>query len=355
MMSEPGLVEISRDVATLLAAARGVNDTAVRRAMIEQVLSCIEGESAKIAPFAAAVLAAGGDDEVRKIAEGFIDRVGDVPSKIANAAEPPTVDLLVVTVKPIELRACLAAFEVPAGAPSVPLDRSGLCGWPKVVEGHQIVVTMVGTAGNVQSAVLLASLSKIMNPRCAVLVGMAGGLKGKVDEGDVVVADSVIEYEFQRLTSDGPRYAPNTYSPIRGPLQDAEITDLNDPGFPDRCARIVKAADTELVDEEWSRMHLTGWRPKPKRGVVLAGAKLLEDGSLPALREVIHDKVIAVEMEGAGFAYACKESRIEWQVVRGIADHGDPDRRKEWQFPATVAAAVFVRESLRSGRFSLSS
>jgi nucleoside phosphorylase len=352
-MTAPGLPDIPNDVATMLAAARGMKADPVRRTMIEQILSDLERTSAGTAQLAAAVLAAGGDREVRKIANGFIERVGEMAGKVADASEPPIVDLLVVTVKPIELRACLAAFDVPAGAPSVPLDRTGLCGWPKVVDNHRVVVTMVGTAGNVQSAVLMASLDQVMRPRCAVLVGMAGGLKKKVDEGDVVVADSVVEYEFQRLTPDGPRYFPNTYTPIRGPLHDAEITDLNDPGFPDRCAQIVRAADPEFVPEKWAKDHLGAWRPKVKRGVVLAGAKLLEDGSLPKLRDALHDKVIAVEMEGAGFGYACKESRIEWQVIRGIADHGMPGRSKEWQFAATAAAAVFVRESLRRGRFSL--
>jgi nucleoside phosphorylase len=85
------------------------------------------------------------------------------------------------------------------------------------------------------------------------------------------------------------------------------------------------------------------------RGVILAGGKLLEDGSLPKMRKTFHDRTRAAEMEGGGFAAACNEFSWRWMVFRGIADFGEPERVKGWQFPATVAAALVVRYGLLGG------
>ena len=64
--------------------------------------------------------------------------------------------------------------------------------------------------------------------------------------------------------------------------------------------------------------------------------------------------LVGPEMEGAGFAAMCSEAGIEWLVVRGICDYGEPNRRKGWQFAASFAAAAFVRDGLASGRISVS-
>jgi nucleoside phosphorylase len=87
--------------------------------------------------------------------------------------------------------------------------------------------------------------------------------------------------------------------------------------------------------------------------VILAGGKLLEDGSLPRRADEAHARIMAAEMDGAGFAAACEQQRRPWVVVRGIADYGEPDRRKHWQYPATFVAARYVRDALRLRRLNL--
>ena len=80
-------------------------------------------------------------------------------------------------------------------------------------------------------------------------------------------------------------------------------------------------------------------------GIILAGGKLVEDGTLPKMKKTYHDRVRALEMEG--WICSClQEAELRWLVIRGIADFGKPHRRKTWQFAATYAAAALVRDGL---------
>lgn len=65
-------------------------------------------------------------------------------------------------------------------------------------------------------------------------------------------------------------------------------------------------------------------------------------------RTDLHDRIYALEMEGAGFAATCHHVGIDWAVVRGVADRGEEQRSKAWQPVATAAAAGFVGSFLAS-------
>jgi hypothetical protein len=45
---------------------------------------------------------------------------------------------------------------------------------------------------------------------------------------------------------------------------------------------------------------------------------------------------------------------VDLPFARGIADYGNPERSKGWQFAAAYAAAAFVRDGLANGRISVS-
>ena len=83
-------------------------------------------------------------------------------------------------------------------------------------------------------------------------------------------------------------------------------------------------------------------------GLIQAGERVKKDGSLPKNAREFHDKLYAVEMEGSGFAQSCLTAGLDWMVVRGIADHGDPRKRDKKQTLAAVAAACLLRQFLET-------
>lgn len=250
-----------------------------------------------------------------------------------------------LSVKPVELRACLAAFDVPNDSVPVVFGRSGLCGWVASRDGVRYAIAMVGAAGNVEAAVVMGALTEAVRPKAAVLVGMAAGVRGEVKLGDIVVGEAVLAYEFARATADGIVYAAKPYSVPDRRIRDAEL-------LPFRLANwtrnVVARAQGSPMVAEWPLDEvesLEDWVPSVKRGVVLAGSKLIEDASLPDLARIVNGRARVAEMEGAGFAAACDEVAVPWLVVRGVADYGEPERRKHWQFPATFAAAHYLRSA----------
>ena len=263
------------------------------------------------------------------------------------------VDYLILTVKKVELTACLRAFGISVGAAAHELGH-GMEVWRAEVGGRTFAIAMVGTAGNVESAVRLGALLTLIRTRAAILIGMAAGVVGETDVGDVVVAEAVIAFEFVKMRESGPVYMPRTYSPPDKHINRVELLDVVDPNWPnDVCDGLRRVASIVELPDEPSDVGLGVWRPRVRRGAVLAGSKLIEDGSLPSLVSDLHGRALAAEMEGAGFAAACDESDTPWLVVRGVSDHGQLPRPKDWQFTAAYAASRFVLDGIRLQRIDL--
>lgn len=257
-------------------------------------------------------------------------------------------DCLILTIKTEELRAVLAAYGIdPASFTTVDRD---LRVWFFDHGGRRYCVGKVGTDGNTESAIVFGRLYTALRPKAAVLVGMAGGVKGKVAPGDVVVGEHIYAYDFRKLSTEGPIRRTKTYKVDDALLRESEDMDLIDPSWfagvsHDVRGQLQKSADegkTVTIPDET-------WRPRVVRGDVLAGGSLVEDGSLPTFALEHSDKVRAAEMEGAGFAAAGDETGIPWLVVRGIADIGENGRDKTWQFGSTFVAARYVRDAIANG------
>jgi nucleoside phosphorylase len=156
------------------------------------------------------------------------------------------------------------------------------------------------------------------------------------------VSDQVLDYEGARLDVTGPKKRPLFYIPDIRVRRDVRFFHEHKEMWHKRFSegmRILRKHKVRLPKIE------AKWTPSFDEGVILAGEKLIGDGSLPPMREEYHDKVRAGEMEGSGFARACEEYGIPWLVFRGISDFGDPEgseTRKEWKAAAALASATAV-------------
>ena len=259
----------------------------------------------------------------------------------------PHADVAIVTVIKEELLATQLVFGID---PERREDRevNGLRYWevqlPSDVTQHdqKVVVTMVGEARNVPCAIACDRLFNTYQVDAAILVGIAAGLKTKVSHGDVVAADLVLDYEGARLEPDTAKKRPTPY-----PLETRIFRNLHHfapirQGWHDALQPMLarlRAVKGENPPVPAGKV----WTPKYESGVILAGEKLLADGSLPEMQQEFHERVRAAEMEGAGFARSCKEYGVSWLVFRGISDYGDPKKRGAWQTTAALGAASVAR------------
>ena len=270
--------------------------------------------------------------------------------------EPPMkkhVDVAIVTVKKPELLAAKLAFGVKVTA--YEHDRlKGLRCWKSCLQASEtrddleVLITMVGEEGNVSCAAACDTLFNAYDVGLAILVGIAAGVEKKVQLGDVVAADIVLDYEYARLEPGGQAKRPRQFGLGIEIGRDLEYFEPHRFRWHEHVWHNFQELKTlgELTPDV-----TRDWKPTFHSGVVLSGEKLIADGTLDDRRREFHDRIRAAEMEGTGFARLCKEHDVPWLVFRGVSDYGTPEKDDLWQTTASLSAAaaarVFVEEGYR--------
>jgi nucleoside phosphorylase len=302
-----------------------------------------------------AAIASAPNDDARSAALTQIDRF-ERSLRSQLRVGPPVerdadrLEVLVVVPKRIERLAFDATFDLKAELVPRAFDshvrfrRFDLEG---ATAGRAVcTVVCLQEAGNLLAAnVVRDAVSAFGRPDLAVLCGMAMSTDTDLGPGHVVVAEAVHDYAPRRVTDTGYESRFRHPSVPRWLLQDLrQHVDVGRELYAQRlaqaCARGRLQADVDVQDPPDP--------PKVKVGVVLSGEELVEDGSGPE-RAAIHDRIMALEMEGAGFADACEHVGVPWFVVRGLADAGEPKRSKAWQWTAAAAAASFTHSFVMKG------
>jgi nucleoside phosphorylase len=183
-----------------------------------------------------------------------------------------------------------------------------------------------------------------------LVVGIAGGIPGRVSLGDVVLGTAIWSYEVGHL---GVRFKP-----------DAE------PSFtPDE--ELLRAA--REVGSDWPRgiqvaPPTAGAAPELVEGRVASGNMVIETSSSEFFADISRAKpdITAVEMEGAGAAAAAREANelgdeVGFLMIRAISDLVQPGedgadeavppvrnpQRDLWKDYAADVAATFAVEMIR--------
>ena len=218
---------------------------------------------------------------------------------------------------------------------------------------YTAVLAMSPRPGSNAAVIVTKNTLQTFDPRCVLVVGIAGGL-GEVQLGDVVVADRICAYEYGKI---GPEFYPRD--------------DLDSP----TDASIFSAAKTlagrhpswfsELEHSDETR-HRT---PRIVVGHVASGDKVVDDPTSEFFVNVVRSRpnVLAIEMEGAGAATAVQDVRdmqrgAIFGMIRGISDlphhggggvggqHGksaQSETRDSWKIPASTAAAAAAIQLIR--------
>ena len=255
------------------------------------------------------------------------------------------VDIAIVTVIKEERLAAKLAFDIDPKAPESHRSNGIRFFEASIINASRekvsIVITMVGKARNVPMASAMSTILNTYEVQTCILVGIAAGLKEKVQLGDVVPAyDMILDYEGRRLESDGAKRRPQPYRLQQSIRRDLENFDPLDHKWHQDFNTCLKKLETIKALPKFD----ADWIPKYVPGVVLAGEALLADGRLPEMRTELHEQVRAAEMEGSGFASICDEYSVPWLVFRGISDYGDRDKNSIWQHTAALAAATCARK-----------
>ena len=191
-----------------------------------------------------------------------------------------------------------------------------------------IVQTHMGGDGAHGSfAETIKALHVLPNLMYIFAVGICTGIKSKVKLGDVVVSQV---------------------------LQDCSVIRL-------KGGKMITTGCSWILDEKPFFHFLKQTVNKPKIvqcGKVLSANNLIRDEVFQDKLVEAYPKAIALEMEGHGIARACQEynveRKIEYLVIKGVADFADREKNDNWQPQAAKNAVSALYEVMKKFKFGKS-
>lgn len=212
-------------------------------------------------------------------------------------------------------------------------------------EGNQytVVASSAPRMGLVAAALHAQKLIRELRPRVLVMVGICGGVSGRVNLGDVILADPAWEWQSGKRTRTE-----------QGMAFQSDPHQLS-------VDRRVSARFDQLIDDEavWARIQ-KNWKPpksgetlKGVRGPVASGSAVLADGrTVEDIRTLQHRKLTGVEMEIYGVYAAAQEIpgsiRPLTFAMKGVSDLADEDKSDDFQAYAAYTSAQAMRYFLEA-------
>ncbi len=198
------------------------------------------------------------------------------------------------------------------------------------------LVTAISGYGKVGAAATTAGVVQGFDVEAVIFGGVAGGIRPDVQIGDVVVADRLIQHDFDASPLFERHVIPS--------LGVAEIP--ADPGLTEeimsaasryigsRSAIEITDVPADLFDVANMKLH---------QGLVASGDRFVSSVAEAATLQGELPDVLAVEMEGAAVAQVCAERQVPFAVFRLISDRSDQDAEVDFiSFISSVAAPLIA-------------
>lgn len=212
------------------------------------------------------------------------------------------------------------------------------------VLAYRVVTTCLLRMGPLHAAALTAAAVVRWRPQAVIMLGIAGGVRGEAELGDILLSEKVVDYTVGKVETEAD-------------------------GTPRRTVRWeAYPADATLLDD--ARNLRVPWMPsisvsRPKEGdpavhcgtIASGGDVVAHAGTMAQLRST-WPKLVGVEMEGGGVATALHAAfeRPRFLMVRGVSDLADPNKNKRstaaWRPYACDAAGAYLMAALRSASFT---
>ncbi|HYQ67875.1 hypothetical protein [Actinophytocola sp.] len=191
-----------------------------------------------------------------------------------------------------------------------------------------LVVTQPSVQGQRAIAPALTNLRDRYDPAVIALVGIGGGVHGRVALNDVVVATRAVYYEGRRLL---PGRTLRRGQELQAP---SVITHSVNAFF-------TASGEPARLSEAFNVYN----------GLIGTGEAVIADAESDIRRYLSYynEKVMVVETEAGGLAQFCHDATtrsgapVGWVVVRGISDHADVAKNEQHHDSAAKNAAQTLR------------
>jgi nucleoside phosphorylase len=244
-------------------------------------------------------------------------------------------DVLLMTATSVETTAVLAAFDITNSGEQRRIHVGDYTYFDLgEVAGARVVLVQceAGSVGPYSSQLVAADSIQVWRPSSIIMVGIAFGVdKSRQQVGDLLVSKQIADYELARIgtsTSGGQSIV------IRGDR-------------PQASGRLLQRIRAALPDWDGNKVNI---------GLMLSGDKLVDN--VDYRNDIVRStggEAIGGEMEGRGLYSSAHSRKVDWIVVKAVADWADGSKRArgraQRQQIAASSAAKFIRSVLVFGGF----
>jgi adenosylhomocysteine nucleosidase len=165
--------------------------------------------------------------------------------------------------------------------------------------------------GKVAAASTVTALIERFGVEAVIFTGVAGAVSRSLNVGDVVIADHLIQHDFDASgTGLFPRFELPliglTHIPVQHELVETSV-----------------AAARSFLDSWDPAAHGYEMHPRVHRGIIGSGDVFMADPARLQELEILIPGILAVEMEGAAVAQVCHEYDVPFTIIRTISDKAD--------------------------------
>lgn len=170
--------------------------------------------------------------------------------------------------------------------------------WSGSINGHTVIVAKSGV-GKVNSAITVQYIIDNFSPDYIINTGVAGGVADNLNVGDIVIATSLVQHDFDASALGYPvGYICN------GIMSDKPTCFYGDTNLINMYENALKETELDV------NIH---------KGVIASGDTFISSNTKKQqLKELFN--ATAAEMEGAAIAQTAEKNGIPFMVVRAISD-----------------------------------
>jgi len=196
-----------------------------------------------------------------------------------------------------------------------------------------LISTSCHHMGIAQASAVGMKLCLKYKPKYIFMTGIAAGIEGKVDLGDILIADPCWDWGNgkQTIREGKPLFLA---APRQLPL---------DPLLKAKLKKII--TDRTFLDDiynNWPAANRPSSVLNAHLGPIATGAVVLEDPSIVEMIQSQHRETIGIEMEAYGLALASSMSSKNPPkaiIIKSVCDFADPQKNNDWQAYAAYTSA----------------
>ncbi|MND46250.1 5'-methylthioadenosine/S-adenosylhomocysteine nucleosidase [compost metagenome] len=204
-----------------------------------------------------------------------------------------------------------------------------------------IVCASCPRMGMVSSSSITTKICIKFSPQYVIMTGISAGIKGKVNLGDILIADPVWDWGCGKLTqAEGKSkmlYSPHQVS-LDSTLRSIFISNS-----------VSKKHLAKIYDKYPKQARKPSYGLAVHVGPVASGAVVLEDPETVVYIKEQHRNTIGVEMEAYGVAAAAAYSSTKPPktiIIKSVCDFADPEKNDDWQEYAAFTSAQYAYETI---------